>query len=61
MYTSCLMSTVTENYLSKLERVFLFHKQHSVLQKITSLAILSNVKGNAKGAYRSVKETERRD
>jgi hypothetical protein len=28
------MSTVTENYLSKLERAFLFHKQHSVLQKI---------------------------
>lgn len=60
MYTSCLMSTVTENYLSKLERAFLFHKQHSVLQKITSLAMLSIVKCNAKGTYRSVKETRRK-
>jgi len=64
-YTSCLMSTVTENYLSKLERAFLFHKQHSVFQKITSLAMLSIVKCNTKGGYQSEKkqkeETERRD
>lgn len=60
-YTSCLMSTATENYLSKLERAFLFHKQHSVLQKITSPAMLSIVKCNTKGAYRSAKDTKRRN
>jgi len=54
------MSSVTENYLSKLERAFLFHKQHSVLQKITSLVMLSIVKCNAKGANQSEKKERER-